>query len=78
MAATRPSKEREPYLSVQVNYMEELTYMPLHYDARNDTDCSSWVISGGKYTGGMLWVEHPEASIIFLVNFGEHQLMLLD
>eukprot|EP00971_Amphidinium_carterae_P167709 3323022-Amphidinium_carterae.1 len=49
MAATRPSKEREPYLkviSVQVNYMEELTYMPLHYDAKNDTACSSWVISG--------------------------------
>eukprot|EP00971_Amphidinium_carterae_P148704 2948485-Amphidinium_carterae.2 len=48
MAATRPSKEREPYLSVQVNYMEELTYMPLHYDARNDTDCSSWVNPVGR------------------------------
>eukprot|EP00971_Amphidinium_carterae_P150835 2990789-Amphidinium_carterae.1 len=60
MAATRPSKEREPYLSVQVNYMEELAYIPLHYDAKNDTDCSSWVISGGNYTGGKLWVEHPE------------------
>eukprot|EP00971_Amphidinium_carterae_P060251 1192304-Amphidinium_carterae.1 len=40
--------------------MEELAYMPLHYDARNDADCSSWVISEGNYTGGMLWVEHPE------------------
>eukprot|EP00971_Amphidinium_carterae_P331692 6465423-Amphidinium_carterae.1 len=60
LASTRPSKERAPYLSVQVNYMEELAYMPLHYDARNDTDCSSWVISGGNYTGGLLWVEHPE------------------
>eukprot|EP00971_Amphidinium_carterae_P350134 6491400-Amphidinium_carterae.1 len=26
----------------------------------NDADCSSWVISDGDYTGGQLWVEHPE------------------
>eukprot|EP00971_Amphidinium_carterae_P048429 954701-Amphidinium_carterae.1 len=60
MAATRPSRGQEPYLSVQVSCMEDLSYVRLHYDTRNDADCSSWVISGGEYTGGLLWVEHPE------------------
>eukprot|EP00971_Amphidinium_carterae_P177238 3514848-Amphidinium_carterae.1 len=27
---------------------------------RNDADCASWVIFGGEYTGGLLWVEHPD------------------
>eukprot|EP00971_Amphidinium_carterae_P201528 3999021-Amphidinium_carterae.1 len=40
--------------------MEELAYMPLYYDARTDTDCSSWVIFGGSYTEGLLWAEHSE------------------
>eukprot|EP00971_Amphidinium_carterae_P309691 6154468-Amphidinium_carterae.1 len=40
--------------------MEDQSYVRLHYDTRNDADCASWVISGGEYTGGLLWVEHPE------------------
>eukprot|EP00971_Amphidinium_carterae_P298805 5936355-Amphidinium_carterae.1 len=34
----------------------------LHYDLRNDADCSSWVISDGNYTEGQLWVEHPNGT----------------
>eukprot|EP00971_Amphidinium_carterae_P299161 5943330-Amphidinium_carterae.1 len=26
-------------------------------------DCSSWVISDGDYTGGQLWVEHPDGTV---------------
>eukprot|EP00971_Amphidinium_carterae_P350566 6491623-Amphidinium_carterae.1 len=60
LAATRPSREKSPYLSVQVSYMNNTSCLKLHYDARNDAECASWVISGGGYTGGLLWVEHPE------------------
>eukprot|EP00971_Amphidinium_carterae_P302705 6014799-Amphidinium_carterae.1 len=60
MAATRPSSKQKPYLSVQVSCMKDQLYVRLHYDARNDADCSSWVIFEAKYTEGLLWVEHFE------------------
>eukprot|EP00971_Amphidinium_carterae_P084565 1673727-Amphidinium_carterae.1 len=53
LASTRPygngsqprSDSREPYLSVQLNYLERLSSIKLHIDSRNDSECSSWVIS---------------------------------
>eukprot|EP00971_Amphidinium_carterae_P146758 2908533-Amphidinium_carterae.2 len=60
LAATRPGKERGPYLSMQVSYMDSTSCLKLHYDARNDEECASWVICGGTFSGGLLWVEHLE------------------
>eukprot|EP00971_Amphidinium_carterae_P021867 431641-Amphidinium_carterae.1 len=45
-------------------YLEGLSSIKLHIDSRNDSECSSWVISDGVYTGGLLWVmdvegQHP-------------------
>eukprot|EP00971_Amphidinium_carterae_P260511 5168525-Amphidinium_carterae.2 len=60
LAATKPSKERSQYLSVQVSYTNNTSCLNLHYDARNDAECALWVISGGSYSGGLLWFEHPE------------------
>eukprot|EP00971_Amphidinium_carterae_P208088 4129054-Amphidinium_carterae.1 len=45
---------------MQVSYMNNTSCFKSHYDARNDAECASWVISGGSYSGGPLWVEHPE------------------
>eukprot|EP00971_Amphidinium_carterae_P138981 2754505-Amphidinium_carterae.2 len=48
----RPVGERDPYLSVQLNHLGDMCSInKLHHDARNDADCSSWVISDGDYTG---------------------------
>eukprot|EP00971_Amphidinium_carterae_P183425 3640570-Amphidinium_carterae.1 len=60
MAATRPSSKQQPYLSVQVSCVDDQLYVRLHYDARNDANCLSWVISEEEYTGELLWVEHPK------------------
>eukprot|EP00971_Amphidinium_carterae_P350870 6491783-Amphidinium_carterae.1 len=43
LAGTRPVDERDPYLSVQLNNLSDMCSIKLHYDARNDADCSSWV-----------------------------------